>query len=470
MRYQRTIRHILAGTLICLALVGLSATYWALAGQDSLLLREDNPRIIEAQRDVRRGGIFDKAGRPLAQTVQGDAGLERRYPQASAYSIVGYYSLRYGVGGAESAYEALLSGARPIESIADYFKRKILNRPQIGADIMLTLDVALQESFVSALADAAGTAIVLDARNGAVLALVSQPSFNPNTLDADWSRLVEAEGKPFFNRALQGNYQIGANIYLIWLAQALESGFDLSWRFTDAADPVDLGDGMTAACLVNQAEAELTLGESLAFGCPAAFASYRQTESALAYDDLLSPYAFHDPLTLAGFPQREAIDLATDDDSLSPADLELRNALGQGNLTTTPLHLATIIAAIANDGLAAEPALLSGLRQPASDPRRPRSQASASRRMMRAETAQGLQLVLRDAWSELWAPPIDSPLIGAYIARSYSGDETQLWLNGYVKTDDDDALAFVVLLEDTDDISQILSIGRELIDIFAGGQ
>ncbi len=470
MQYSRTIRHILAGTLICLALVGLSATYWALAGQDSLLLREDNPRIIEAQRDVRRGGIFDTVGRHLAQTVQGDAGLERRYPQASAYSIVGYYSLRYGVGGAESAYDALLSGARPIESIADYFKRKILNRPQIGADIMLTLDVALQESVVSALADAAGTAIVLDVRNGAVLALVSQPSFNPNTLDTDWRWLVEAEGKPFFNRALQGNYQIGANIYLIWLAQALESGFDLSWRFTDAADPVDLGDGMTAACLVNQAEAELTLGESLAFGCPAAFASYRQTGSALAYDDLLSPYAFHDPLTLAGFPQREAIELATDDDSLSPADLDLRHALGQGDVTTTPLHLATIIAAIVNDGLAVEPALLSGLRQPDSDRWLSQALDLSSRRIMDAETAQGLQLVLRDAWTKLWAPTQDSPLFGAYIARSYSGDETQLWLNGFVERDSDGALAFVVLLENTDDVSRVLSIGRDLIDIFAGDQ
>jgi len=470
MRYQRTVRHILAGTLICLALVGISAAYWALAGQDSLLLREDNPRIIEALRDVRRGGIFDRAGRTLAQTGQGDAGLERRYPQASAYSIVGYYSLRYGLGGAEAAYDALLSGARAIESVADYFKRKILNQPQIGADIMLTLDVALQEALVGLMADAAGTAIVLDARTGAVLALVSQPSFNPNTLDADWSRLVEAEGKPFFNRALQGNYQIGANIYLIWLAQALESGFDLSWRFTDAADPVDLGDGMTAACLVNQADAELTLAESLAFGCPAAFASYRRTESALAYDDLLSPYAFHDPLTLAGFPQREAIDLAPDDNSLSPVNLELRNALGQGNLTTTPLHLATIIAAIANEGLAAEPALLSGLRPPDSTEWQQQPLDSASRRMMSAETAQSLQLVLRDAWSELWAPPQGSPLIGAFIARSFSGNETQLWFNGYVKTDADVALAFVVLLEDSDDVSQILSIGRELSVIFVGEQ
>ncbi len=470
MHYSRTIRHILAGTLISLALVGLSATYWALAGQDSLLLREDNPRIIEAQRDVLRGGVFDKEGRPLAQTVEGDTGLARHYPQASAYSIVGYYSLRYGVGGAESAYDALLSGARPIESFADYFKRKILKQRQIGADVMLTLDVALQARVVSALADVAGTAIVLDARSGAVLALVSQPSFNPNTLDADWSTLIEAEGKPFFNRALQGNYQLGANMYLIWLAHAIESGFDLSWRFTDAADPVDLGDGMTAACLIDQAEAELTLGESLAFGCPAAFASYRQTDSAPAYDDIVSSYAFHDSLTLAGFPQREAIDLVINDASLNSADLELRNALGQGNLTATPLHIVTITAAIANDGLAAKPALLSGLRQPDSYRWQPQSLESASRRMMRAETAQGLQLVLRDAWMKLWEGPIDSPLIGAYIARSFSGDETQLWLNGFAETDEDGALAFVVLLEDTDDISQILSIGRDLIDIFADGQ
>lgn len=467
MHYARTIRHILAGTLIGLALVGLSATYWALAGRDSLLLREDNPRIIEAQRDILRGGIYDREARPLAETAKSDAGLARRYSHPSTYSIAGYYSLRYGVGGAESAFDAFLSGARPLANIADYFKRNILKQPQVGSDIMLTLDVEIQARLVRALDGAAGTAIVLDARNGAVLTLASQPSFNPNTLDEDWSVLIEAPGQPFFNRALQGNYQLGGNMNLVSLAQAIASGFDLSWRFTDAADPVDLGAGMLAACVFDQDVTELTLDQAFAFGCPSAFASYRQTESAVAYADMLAPYAFHAPLTLAGFPQPELINLAADVDDLSPAVLELRNALGQGDLTTTPLHLATIIAAIANDGIVIGPTLLSGLRPPASDQWQPQPLNSARRRLLDAETAQSLQLEMRDAWTSLLAPPADAPPIGAYIAKSYSGDETQLWLNGFIETDDDGALAFVILLEDTDDLSQILSIGRDLSDIFA---
>ena len=162
--------------------------------------------------------------------------------------------------------------------------------------------------------------------------------------------------------------------------------------------------------------------------------------------------------------------VAADVDDLSPAVLELRNALGQGDLTTTPLHLATIIAAIANDGIAIGPTLLSGLRPPASDQWQPQPLNSARRRLLEAETAQSLQLEMRDAWTSLLAPPADAPLIGAYIAKSYSGDETQLWLNGFIETDDDGALAFVILLEDTDDLSQILSIGRDLSDIFASWQ
>ncbi len=471
MHYARAIRHILAGTLIGLALVGLSATYWAVAGRYSLLLREDNPRIIEAQRGILRGGIYDRQATLLVETAQGDAGLWRRYARPSTYSIVGYYSLRYGLSGAESAFDALLSGSRPLANIADYFNRNILNQPQVGSDIMLSLDADIQAPLVRALDGAAGAAIVLDARNGAVLALASQPSFNPNTLDEDWSALIEAPDQPFFNRALQGNYQLGGNMYLVSLAQAIASGFDLSWRFTDATAAVDLGEGMRSDCVIDQELTELTLAEALAFGCPAAFASYQQTQSALNADDMLPSFAFNEPVTLAEFPQPEAIELASDEVNLSPAALDLRQALGQGDLTTTPLHLAAIIAAIANDGLAMEPELLTGLRPPDSEAWQTQRRESARRRLLDAEAAQSLQLVMREAWANIMgAPPADAPLIGAYIARSYSGAETQLWLNGFVETESDGALAFVILLEATDDLARILSVGRDLSDIFASRQ
>ena len=328
---------------------------------------------------------------------------------------------------------------------------------------MLSLDLDIQAPLVGAMSGAAGSAIVLDARTGAVLALISQPSFDPNTLDAEWSTLIEAEGKPFFNRALQGNYQLGGNMYLIWLAQAIDSGFDLSWRFTGATDRVDLGDGMTVSCVIQQAAAELTLGEAFAYGCPAAFASYRQTESAMDYNEMLAPYLFHDPFALAGFPQPETLAPAAETDTLSPDIQQLRNELGQGDLTTSPLHLATTIAAIANDGLASEPALQSGVRPPASVLWQAQALGSTSRRLHDSETARRLQVALHVAWSELWPALPDSPPMGAYIARSYAGDETQLWLNGFAEIDSDGALAFVVLLEDTDDVSQLRAIGRAAI-------
>ena len=242
----------------------------------------------------------------------------------------------------------------------------------------------------------------------------------------------------------------------------------MSWRFTGASETVDLGDGMKAACLIPQAAADLTLSEAFAYGCPAAFESYQLTEAAVATVDMLSPYAFNDPLTLAGFPQREAIEIVTETDSLSPDLLESRNVLGQGDLTTTPLHLATIVAAIANDGLAAKPALLAGLRMPNSQQWQTAPGQASRRRMMDSDTAQGLRLVLQDTRTKLWREPQASPRMGAYIARSYSGDETQLWLNGYVETDNGGAFAFVVLLEDTDDVPGVLSIGSIMFDIFAG--
>ena len=127
--------------------------------------------------------------------------------------------------------------------MADYFNSKILHLPQIGGDIMLTIDTAIHDALVQAMDGETGAAVVMDAQTGALLALVSLPSYDPNRLDEDWSALIEAEGNPFFNRALQGNYPLGGNIYALWLAQAIDADFELSLRFTDAADPVELDDG-----------------------------------------------------------------------------------------------------------------------------------------------------------------------------------------------------------------------------------
>ena len=466
MQFSREIRFILAGALFSLTLIGLSATYWALAGQATLLLREDNPRLIEAQARIQRGGIYDRDGRLLAETVETDTGLTRRYLKPSTYSVAGYYSLRYGVGGAEAAFDDILAGSRTFENLADYFNNQILHRPQIGSDIMLTVDVEIQDSLVNAMAGTYGAAIVMNAHSGAVLALASLPSYDPNSLDADWGTLIEAEGNPFFNRALQGNYQLGGNIYALWLAHAIDSGFDLSWQFTGATDPVELGDGMVATCVIKQEPAELTLVEAFAFGCPAAFKSYRQTESAIEYENLVSPFMFDEPMTLEDFPLPEPIVQTTGIIEIDPELHALRNALGQGNLTTIPLHLTAILSAIANDGVVITPRIYASQRESGSNEWQPHPVNTASRRMMPTATARSLQQIMQQASNVLW-DEAERPTaeVGIQLAMSRAGEETQLWLNGFVSPEDSSAVAFVVLVEDTDDVSRLLAIGRELIGV-----
>ncbi|MCY3781045.1 MAG: penicillin-binding transpeptidase domain-containing protein [Chloroflexi bacterium] len=464
MLYARQIRHILFGVLACLALVGVSAAYWAIAGRDTLLLREDNPRRIEALARIQRGGIFDRNSQILAETVAADSSLIRRYPMPSTFSLVGYYSLRYGVGGAEAGYDELLSGLRPFESLADYFNSQILRLPQIGADIMLTIDTRIHDALADAMAGSDGAAIVMDAATGELLALVSLPSFDPNRLDDDWSQLIEAEGDPFFNRALQGNYQLGGNIYALWLAQAINAGFELSLRFTGAADPVLLDDGTAIHCVVQPASADLTLTEALGHGCPAPFKSYPRAQSAADYDDLISAYRFSDPVVLSGFPQPEEFPPPRTTSELEPAALALRNILGQGAQITTPLHLATIIAALANDGIAIAPWIHLGTRHPDSEEWRGNPPNAESHRMLSATSARRMRTLLRDTWAILYREESDPQSeIGGFVAMSRSGDETQLWLNGYATPLGENPAAFVILLEDSAELPKLLAIGDALV-------
>ena len=466
MSYSREIRRILLGTLAFLALIGMSATYWAIAGQQTLLLREDNPRLIEALASIQRGGIYDRQNRLLAETFADNGGLERRYLKPSTYSAVGYYSLRYGVSGAESAFDDALVGSSAVESLEDYFNNEVLRIPQTGYDVRLTLDADIQDALVVAMGDIRGAAVVLNARSGEVLALVSLPSYNPNTLDVDWSELVEAEGNPFFNRALQGHYQLGGSMYTVLLAKAIESNFDLARRFNNANQPVNLGDDMQVACVTEPEKGDLSLIDAYVYGCPAPFVAYLQTEPESRIDQIIAPYSFENPFTLAGFPLPEEIDqlASPGSEALDPTIRKLRDALGQGSMTTTPLHLAVLTAAIANGGSTSAPSMLTALRPPNTSDWHEQPVNSSLIPMFSPEIASALRAAMRESWTRLRGESgSDDGDVGVHIALSQSGEGTQIWLYGFDSNPDGSPVAFLVVLEDTDDTPALIAIGEALI-------
>ncbi len=466
MAFSRGIRHLLLGSLACLLLIGLSATYWAITGPDSLLLRADNPRVIEALAAIQRGSVFDRNQKLLAETVSQDGALTRRYLRPSTYSAIGYYSLRYGVSGVESAFDALLSGSSEIRTLQEFVNRRLLNRPQIGSDIKLTIDAALQDALVEALGDARAAAVVLDAQSGGVLALISLPTYDPNTLEDDWEYLIEADGQPFFNRALQGQYQLGGAIYTVLLAHAAASDFDLSQRFSQSSAPIEFQDGMTLACVIKPKQTELSLADAYAYGCPAPFKDFYLRDPILNLDSVLATFAFANPITLNGLPGPERTELlATPSEAQVDAEtLALRSALGQGDLTTTPLHMAAIMAAIATDGNVSSPYIQAATRSPRTDQWKSNSPESTVISMLSADVARKLRLVLRETWFTLQHGAVSGRGdVGAQIAQSQSGESAQIWLNGFFQATDKTPVSFVILLEDSEDPQAMLAIGQAMI-------
>ncbi|MCS7062045.1 MAG: FtsW/RodA/SpoVE family cell cycle protein, partial [Anaerolineae bacterium] len=220
------------------AVISLAAGYWAVLRSAELVARSDNPRLIDAERAIRRGPILAHDGTTLAYSVPAQQGDQlthltpytRRYPHPEVGPVVGYSSWRHGAGGLERHADAILRGS--LSSL-----ERLLHRPQFGAAFTTTLDLALQSQLHRALTGYVGGAIVLEARTGEVLALSSAPSFDPNRLDEEWDALRADARAPLLNRVTQALYQPGR--LLQWLYEA-ESGRPRGQAW-DASDRFRLG-------------------------------------------------------------------------------------------------------------------------------------------------------------------------------------------------------------------------------------
>lgn len=470
MQGTREIQRIGIGVLIMLIAVALSATYWAVAGQGTILQRDDNARRIEAIARIQRGSIYDHGGQLLAESRNDGEGIVRHYHMPSTFSLVGYYSLRYGAGLAEAAFHDLLNGSDEIRSLDDFVSRELLSIPQAGADVQLTASAELQQMLVSAMGDYRGAAVVMDARSGALLALASLPGYDPNSLDDDWDELASAPGDPFFHRALQGQYQPGSAILTFWLAEAIQAGVNLARRFDEADRPVKLGQDTSVTCVHYPHETDLSILEAFIYGCPSPFLELRLGMPAETFDSLARSFALADPINLVDFPSPEVFPVseAAQADISDPEQEAIREALGQGQLTIAPLHLTAILSAIANEGRAPSPFVLAAISEPGAERWLPAPSEQHSLEMMTAETALQLRLALQQAWTTISdEDPSNDAIVGAQIAISQSGHGHQTWLYGFVRTEDD-AIAFVLLLEDGDIVDPLISIGDDLVDALLG--
>ena len=205
-----------AVVLVFVLLFGYSA-HFLLFQREQVINNSYNARLDQFAQKVVRGRIFAADGTVLAETALQEDGTETRvYPFGEVYAHAVGYSVR-GKTGLESLanFYLLSSHVSPLERLA----ADLSGTKTQGDDVYTTLDPGLQQAAYDALGDRRGAIVALEPSTGKVLAMVSRPGFDPNTLNEDWERIVTEESGQarLLNRASQGMYPPGSVFKMVML-------------------------------------------------------------------------------------------------------------------------------------------------------------------------------------------------------------------------------------------------------------
>ena len=310
-----------------------------------------NVRMDSLSERVVRGKILDRNGEVLAETEVGEDGTEvRNYPYGDVFAHVVGYDTK-GKAGLESVenFNLLTSNAFFLEKIVKEFKEE----KNIGDNVITTLDSKVQQAAYDALGNHKGAVVVMEASTGKILAMVSKPTFDPNTVSEDWEWLITDENSSMLNRATQGAYAPGSTFKLVTTLEYMREYPDFS-NYNYNCESEITHEGTTIHCAGNRAHGEETLADSLANSCNASYSNiglmidksaYRKTAESLLFNQKL-------PSVLPYSKSKFQVNKKTTDSEL------MMTAIGQGKTQISPYHMTLISSAIANGGTLMKPYLV----------------------------------------------------------------------------------------------------------------
>lgn len=363
------IRRVALGMLALFALMFVNLNYLQVLRADALSENPANARGLIREYSNERGRIIVGSGQqatPIAESVETDDRLEylRRYADPELYAhVTGYYSFIFGRAELESSYNEFLVGTSPevfVRNLADM----LAGRTRVGDTVRTTIVPEVQQAAREALGDQVGAVVALDPQTGAVLALYSSPSYDPNRLSSHdatairsaWEAYETAEVDPRLNRTIRETYPPGSVFKLVTAAAALESGIESDTTFPD---PVAQELPLTSATIRNFGRGTcnggepITLRRALEVSCNTTFA---QIGLDLGSDALI------EQAEAFGLNRDWDFDLPRVATSRIPKELDepatAQSAIGQRDVRVTPMQVAMITAAIANDGTMMTPQLV----------------------------------------------------------------------------------------------------------------
>lgn len=368
---NRQLRRVSVAVLLMFVVLLCSTTVITVFQADSLRTDARNTRTIEDSYSAERGPILVD-GQAVAESKPSadQYKFQRTYSQPQLYApVTGYFTLNQGDTGIEGSLNDYLSGTSNSQFF-DQLNALLTGKNPQGASVSLTLDQKVQQAASDALGDNRGAVVAMNPKTGAILAMVSKPSYDPNLMAshdtdsviANYTQLLKDPANPLINRAIAGDlYYPGSVFKLVVASAALDSG-----QFT----PDSTVDNPLTKTLpgtqtdINNAEggncgggATVSLADALRLSCNIPFAEIGDKLGG----SLISKYA-----KAYGFGQKVQIPMGVTPSVYDIGDEAqvMLSSFGQYDDRVTPLQMAMISSTIANGGTEMQPNLVQQIQAP----------------------------------------------------------------------------------------------------------
>ncbi|MFH9585211.1 peptidoglycan D,D-transpeptidase FtsI family protein [Streptomyces luteogriseus] len=442
---------------------------------DELRTDKNNRRVIIERYASPRGNIIVD-GKPItgsAETPGSDFKFKRTYEDGPMWApVTGYASQAFGASQLENLEDGILTG-----NDDRLFFRNTLDmltgKKQQGGNVVTTLNAAAQKAAYNGLKrqGGKGSVVALEPSTGKILALASFPSYDPSSFAGNstttdskaWQKLQKKNNPndPMLNRALRETYPPGSTFKVVTAAAALEDGlYDSADAKTNSPDPWIMKG--TTTKLPNEGNIpceNATLRVALQYSCNTVFG---KIGSDLGNDKML------DMAKKFGFDEEQFTPVRANasvfSDKMNPSQTAL-SSIGQFNTAATPLQMAMVASAVANDGKLMKPYMVDELQSPGLDPIEKTDPKELSQPLS-SENAQILQSMMETVVDKGTGSNAKIPgvTVGGKTGTAQHGvdnsENPYAWFISYAKGDDDSSpVAVAVVVEDDNAVRDDISGG-----------
>lgn len=351
-------REILFSTYLFVGLFALLMGYFAyfmIFRSDEVINNPYNKRQDIYTQRIIRGKIYSRDYEELALTETDEEGNETRiYPYKNLFAhVVGYSS--QGQTGIESigSFYMLRSNA----FLGERIYKDIMGEKNIGDNLVTTLDVSLQQAAYNALGSKQGAIVALNPETGELLSMVSKPDYDPNRITSILNSLEDSEEKSensiLYNRATQGLYPPGSTFKIFTLLEYLNEGNNPD-NFSYSCNGKMQEGEETIRCYKGHSHGNQDLLEAFANSCNGAFATIGLSLDMKKFQTLNSRLLFNQELPI-DFTYRKSSFVLNE---ASTTGEIMQSSIGQGETLVSPVHMALIMSALANNGTLMKPYVL----------------------------------------------------------------------------------------------------------------